>query len=450
MKPEIDLIIFDLGNVLVRFDTLTGLSRLVGQVQDAEGKPCDVQAIQALTLAPEDGKSMWTEAGCGRMDDEAVVDIVNKRLGAHIPKESVKDALSNIFELMPERQAILHNLIEQGKNVALLSDTWKQDEQFINNAFPDLLGPLPEERKFYSYAIGTMKKLGSDAYQHVADKMGVDPAKVLMIDDKLENRIGTDAIGMHFAHVLPDDDLETILKRDWGICLDEPMDAAPVQNPGQNPGQKNMVQPSRNDPHNGSTPVILYRHNKEGEKEVALIIQDNAPLWRVFGNGFEIPPDDESRRDMYRKNILRVLKDETNLPIKLREKVEPLYKLKWRDEASDTLLESNRVFAIDVGDFPLESKKGAFIDFFPADKLPPNMSSGHDILVHEAIAVLNKAHKPKQEKLVVHDLPPSRLQKLDEMITNGDKIVGLEEWHQHPSVVAKREANKLTRDPALR
>jgi HAD superfamily hydrolase (TIGR01509 family) len=62
-----------------------------------------------------------------------------------------------------------------------------------------------------------MKKYGSEAYKHVLKQMNAAPERTLMIDDSIANKAGAEAAGIHFAHVLKEDDLAEILKQQWGV-----------------------------------------------------------------------------------------------------------------------------------------------------------------------------------------------------------------------------------------
>lgn len=192
--------------------------------------------------------------------------------------------------------------------------------------------------------------------------------------------------------------------------------------------------------HDSSVPVILYND----KSEIALIIQDNAPVWRVFGNGFNPLDDNKGQYDIYRRHVSKVLKLETNLPQKLLSKAEPLLYFKTTDSEGN-ILENHRVFAIDIGNFPLESKKGAFIDFFPMDQRPKNMYALHGEIFDLAVKQLLK-HKQLSHRPQVQDV--SGMLLLDQMLEDGEDIIGLQQWKTHPAVEARRKDGTLSRDPA--
>lgn len=87
--------------------------------------------------------------------------------------------------------AILRELLEQGRDVALLSNA--------PECFADALDELPWiaaiPHRFYSARLG-LAKPDRRIYEHVAAELGGDPADMLFIDDREDNVEGARAAGM--------------------------------------------------------------------------------------------------------------------------------------------------------------------------------------------------------------------------------------------------------------
>lgn len=132
--------------------------------------------------------------------------------------------------------------------------------------------------------------------------------------------------------------------------------------------------------------------------------------------------------------------------MRLRKKIEPLYRFIITGGPDDpTYIEGNRVYAVDIGNFPLESNKGAYVEFFTKKNRPQNMMINHDFIFDKAMDALE--HPTKHEPVFITHTG-QRYEHLDNMIKTGEEIVGIEKWRNHPSVVAKRAAGTLSRDPS--
>jgi hypothetical protein len=249
------------------------------------------------------------------------------------------------------------------------------------------------------------------------------------------------------------------------------------------------------DVYGAAVPILIF--NDKGQ--IALISHDNAPFFRVFGNGFtygetprtnkkgqthydpvavilpkgekaKLVEDNDGRRvrinksaddislkkpgkkGIYYDQAVSILGRETNLPINLREKIVPV--MNYRLNLEGTRTERNRVFAVNIGKFPLESKKGAFVDWFDLDNLPQNTNSNHGELVKYYVELQKlsamREYKEQKEFYVAFDAPPQANPthwRLDGLMATGGEIANLKKWREHPIVEAKRAAGKLSRDP---
>ena len=195
-----------------------------------------------------------------------------------------------------------------------------------------------------------------------------------------------------------------------------------------------------------AVPIII----RNSENRIALIMQDNAPVWRVFGNGFKSEQSiKNSRKGLYYDEAQRILRLETNLPLRLRRKTKAILSYELVDALTGYRKERNRVFVLDIKDFKLESKKGCFVEYFNADERPDNMYAYHARLFDMAVKQLT--NNPNKElctgiliTVPVQENP--RMAVLDELVRNNGIITGLEKWRNHPKVEMKRLKGDLLRD----
>ena len=409
MNKNIDLIIFDLGNVLIRFNEEAGLRRLEGHFLDDKGQPLTAKEIGEKLFAPrENGESFGFNYRTGKQSHEAFLAELQTRIG-DMPMEMVLDATTNIFSPLYERWQLFHSLIAQGYEVALLSDTCPKDIAQITTSMPELLAPLPESHLFYSYDLGTLKKPGPDSYQHIIKTLGADPKRTLMIDDLLSNKPGADLAGINFVHVQPDEDLQKILAEQWDIVTPVP------------------------EKYIRSTAVIFV--NDKGQ--VPLIMRDDKPIWWIFGGLSE-----------YNETFFGVAKregpEETNFSPEFFDNVDYVCAVAIHDPETEELMEITQVFRKNIGDATLRlGNEGLCMQYFNANELPQNMQFDHRLFLQQALALptdgpvhgLQKVyHKPVHQDLA------------DRGLTKND-FYYYAEWTNHDVVQKKRRNQKLRWDP---
>lgn len=87
--------------------------------------------------------------------------------------------------------AILRELLEQGRDVALLSNA----PACVADALDELPWIAAIPHRFYSARLGLVKP-DRRIYEHVAAELAADPADVLFVDDREDNVEGARAAGM--------------------------------------------------------------------------------------------------------------------------------------------------------------------------------------------------------------------------------------------------------------
>lgn len=192
MSPE--LVIFDLGNVLVRI-TLTAeeaFSRTEHTLPESYHDP-DVQ----MRL-----RELHAERETGRMHDGQYYEVIAELTGL-TPQQVVRVSEAWLIGAFEGAADFLAGVCGNGYQVACLSNTNAQHIAFVND--PRHVGHLPLHRldhRFFSYEVGAMKPELA-IYEHVEQTTGVAPERMLFFDDRQEN-------------------LDVANDRGWQTCLVDP------------------------------------------------------------------------------------------------------------------------------------------------------------------------------------------------------------------------------------
>lgn len=182
MKLEgIEVVVFDIGNVLLSFKPLEFLNN----------RYTDEEIVSILFKEIFRSKE-WLMLDRGTLTEKEAIDIISKRIPEY--KEYVEDVFKNYYEmLLPIDSSIelAYKLKEEGYKLYLLSNYPKTAFQFIT-----------EKYKFFKIFDGgiisykyKLLKPEKEIYDTLIDKYGLDPKKTLFIDDTKENTDMAEVIG---------------------------------------------------------------------------------------------------------------------------------------------------------------------------------------------------------------------------------------------------------------
>lgn len=166
-------IVFDMGNVLVRFSH----ARMCRQIAAL----CGVGGEVVSQLLFERGWQMELERGT--MSDEEFAHRLGTAVDRRIPIDELRLAASDIFEPMPGIPDLLANLKQWNYRLVLLSNTSRAHYEFILSRW-DILVPFHE--LVLSFEIGAMKPEAA-IFHAVAEAIQCDPAEAFYTDDIAEN-----------------------------------------------------------------------------------------------------------------------------------------------------------------------------------------------------------------------------------------------------------------------
>lgn len=190
----IEAVIFDFGEVIIELD----YPRVIAGFSEVASK--NIEEIHELVVtAPilkefEVNKISTSEFRAGVNDllgmslDDVTFDAIWNSMLKNLPKERM-DILAQVGERFDTYILSNTNVIhEKAYNKMILDVTGKPNlHEFVNKAY-------------FSQDIG-LRKPGKECYQHVIEDIGLEPEKMLFLDDRLDNIEGARSCGLKTVHV---------------------------------------------------------------------------------------------------------------------------------------------------------------------------------------------------------------------------------------------------------
>lgn len=181
-STAIQAVVFDLGNVLVRFSH----ERMIKQLSDLAGLPAETIRRWAF-----DQQAYWhLETGTWSDDDFAAE--FRRLAGRDIPLADIEQAGADIFDEMPGIMPILAHLRQRGTRLVLLSNTCRAHFDFVRHHY-DVAGYFDE--LILSYVVRARKPEPA-IYQATLAVLGCPAHAALYFDDILENVTAGAAAGL--------------------------------------------------------------------------------------------------------------------------------------------------------------------------------------------------------------------------------------------------------------
>lgn len=176
-------IIFDFGQVLVRFDPIYMTSRYVNADED-------IKTVSEVLF----DRLYWDKLDAGTIEDEEVVRLASERVPPRL-RGAIADIYYNWIYNIPEidgmREAI-KICREKGFGIYLLSN--------ISHYFADRKDEIPVlsllDGCVFSAECGSVKP-SKDIFAHTCGKFGLDPSQTLFVDDSEKNIKGAIDFGLN-------------------------------------------------------------------------------------------------------------------------------------------------------------------------------------------------------------------------------------------------------------
>ena len=191
-KSLIEVIFFDLGNVILPFNHYQIAEKLLSFVQTKEFR--DPRKIFSYIFDLKNGAINPFDAG--KLSPEEFFQSLKESLQLSIPFEAFVPIWNEIFVENPEVSEIIRSLKKKWR-LGLLSNTDPLHFNYIVSTFP-IVSLL--EKWILSYEVG-FKKPDIHIFQKAIEWAAVDPEKILFIDDTeghVEAAISSGMQGLHF------------------------------------------------------------------------------------------------------------------------------------------------------------------------------------------------------------------------------------------------------------
>lgn len=176
-------IVFDYGNVMIRFDPAYMVGRYVSDAEDV-----------ALLANVVFDRLYWDALDDGSITDEEIIEAVKKRIPERLWSVSERiyyNWMYNLPEIDGMNDLVRHVKNDLGARVFLLSN--------ISTYFSDRAHEKREldifEKCIFSAAVGHVKP-DADMFEYLCRECDIDPAETLFIDDSEKNIKGAQAFGI--------------------------------------------------------------------------------------------------------------------------------------------------------------------------------------------------------------------------------------------------------------
>jgi len=176
---KIRLVLFDLGNVLVRFTP----ESFWGELKLSPGERDHFQPGV---------KQAANEFECGRIKTSQFFDELERVFGGRFRREHIRRAVSSMLTDPIDGMDALVARVTQRCDTALVSNTNEFHYRYCREAVP-ALKMLPKH--YLSYKLGVMKPERA-FYAQVLEDAHHKPDETLFVDDVLENIKGAEKCGM--------------------------------------------------------------------------------------------------------------------------------------------------------------------------------------------------------------------------------------------------------------
>jgi len=173
-RPTPQFIYFDLGNVLLRFDHDRAARQMAEIAGTTPARVWEVVFAGNLELRYERGEISTADFH----------EVFCQQTGTTPPLSALVDAASDIFEPNQSVISLLGQLQRNGHRLGLLSNTNDAHWSFVKDAFPEL--PQSFEVTALSFELKFLKP-ELEIYAQAVRLAGLDPARILFIDDRPEN-----------------------------------------------------------------------------------------------------------------------------------------------------------------------------------------------------------------------------------------------------------------------
>jgi len=195
-------VLFDLGGVLIDIDvqrSLDAFAKLMGENS----------MVTAEGLAGGHTSELIDQYQIGAITSEEFVETIMSQCLPGTTRQQIEDAWNAMVVTMPkEKKQLLRELIQNGKNVYVLSNTNDIHIRFTLAKWPEL---KQAKKLFFSHEIG-MSKPDPRCYQLVIRETGIQPEETMYVDDLLPNIEAGRKLGFQCLQAVDDGWMRELVK----------------------------------------------------------------------------------------------------------------------------------------------------------------------------------------------------------------------------------------------
>lgn len=204
-QNKIKNVVLDLGGVLVDIDPQKTLDAMMKLIDPETSLKLDWAELNNVVHAMEVGK--WSQK-------EFIINM-KKVCKPNVSEVEIIDAWCVMLLNFPSLRVDMVRLLSDRYRVFLLSNTNEIHVNSFEQQFESRYGfPMQNlfEKVFYSNEIG-YRKPDAEAFLHVLNQAGLNSSETVMVDDRLDNCQGAEAVGMSYINVPENTGLEAIVDR---------------------------------------------------------------------------------------------------------------------------------------------------------------------------------------------------------------------------------------------
>ncbi|SHN34964.1 putative hydrolase of the HAD superfamily [Cyclobacterium lianum] len=192
--PEIQFLIFDLGNVIYDIDYQRTFNKLYAQLPE-EKHPL----VRDFMVSP-----VHFDLETGKIDAPTFRDGVRDYFSVDWEDNWIDEAWNSLLVDIPQERLDLLLKLKEKYPLYMLSNTnsihFKIVEQIFAQKLPEAAWPTLFDHLFLSHKMG-LRKPGEDIYRQVVNTIGAKPETCLFFDDLKENLLGAEKVGIKTCHI---------------------------------------------------------------------------------------------------------------------------------------------------------------------------------------------------------------------------------------------------------
>jgi glucose-1-phosphatase len=196
-------VVLDLGGVLVDIDPAKTLNAMMMLIDPKTSLKPDWAELNNVVHAMEVGK--WSQ--------EEFILKMKEVCRPNVAEAEIRDAWCVMLLHFPSLRVDMVRLLSDRYRVFLLSNTNEIHVNYFEQQFEQRYGFSMHclfEKVFYSNKIGC-RKPDAEAFLHVLNNAGLNPTETVMVDDRLDNCQGAEAVGMRYINVPENTGLEAVV-----------------------------------------------------------------------------------------------------------------------------------------------------------------------------------------------------------------------------------------------